>query len=87
MQTRTKISPDCPQGYSHRYLASMLTPEQYNNLLEWMNGQTQTICDGRSYNHSDKRYEHTSCFKYPHGVVIYEWDFDRWYKGLPITDW
>lgn len=75
------MKPDCPMGYSHTYLKANLSTTQYMALRKWLNGKTQSVCDGRSYNHKLGKYGPNECVNNPHGVVVYSWDFDRWYHN------
>jgi hypothetical protein len=51
-----------------------------------MNGQTQTICDGREYNHEAKEYKPTACADSPHGMVVYPWDLERYMNSEDGND-
>lgn len=75
--------PQCQFGYPHPQLQEMLGA-RYPQFMKWMSGQTQSICDGRSYDHEKREYQQTGCG--PHGPVVYVWDLDRWLAGLPVVD-
>jgi len=75
---------NCPQGYTrdevHRELESRGIDPVF--FWEWMTGQTQSLCDGRSYNHEKREYEKTKCVDNPHGIVTYTWDLERFIRWV-----
>lgn len=79
--------PECPLGYPHTQLESWLGTERHAELNKWLSGQTQAICEGRSYNHEKKIYEPNECVDHPHGYVAYRWDVADWWAGKPVQDW
>jgi len=84
-----KFPPSCPSGYSRQDLEQHFGAKSGEPHPLWtqLNGQTQSICDGRSYNHHERKYYPTPCVDSPHGVVAYTWDVLEWYEGLPVSDW
>lgn len=64
--------PSCHMGYPIRQLEKEMGDE-FEELLAWFYGQTVAICAG------------ATCAE-PHGLVIYEWDVERFLLGLPIID-
>ena len=83
----------CPQGYTPDEVEFKLRVEklEVEPFWNWMNGQTQSICDGRSYNHNTEEYEPTVCANNPHGFITYFWDVQRYIdwksKGFkPVWD-
>lgn len=83
LETPTLPAPDCRYGYTAIQLARILGP-RLPTFQAWMAGQTQAICDGRTYNYDTGQYEPSGCG--PHGVVAYPWDFNRFLAGQPIID-
>jgi hypothetical protein len=81
----TVIRQSCPQGLTSEDLDELLGGRR-REFMSWMRGQTMSICDGREYNHGEKRYEPTECAGHPHGVVVYPWDVERFLRGLPVID-
>ncbi|MFT4260365.1 hypothetical protein [Microbacterium sp.] len=75
--------PDCAFGY---------TQEQVNDLLgdgpaqqafwDWMYGQTQALCTGEQYSHTEGHMVPNSCAGHPHGPVVYTWDFARYWNHV-----
>ena len=51
---------------------------------QWMNGQTEALCEGREYNYETDEYEPTG--EGPHGLVTYRQDVERFLLGLPVVD-
>lgn len=43
--------PSCPLGYTQADIVKFLGSEEYVRFVTWMAGQTQVICDGRTYVH------------------------------------
>lgn len=72
--------PTCKSGYTRADLRKMFG-HNLPDFDQWMNGQTQSICEGKSYNHGTKEYEE-SCGGVAHGVVAYAWDVAKfWERG------
>jgi hypothetical protein len=78
--------PTCPHGYTEDDLTEILGEDGLVPFWNWMSGQTVMLCDGRKYNHTMGEYVETSCSATPHGVVVYEWDLERFMLGLPVVD-
>lgn len=78
------MKPECEWGYTENQVRK-LTGDRYQEFLEWMNGQTRSLCDGRQFNHKLSRYEQ-ACNGVAHGSITYPWDVERFLKGLPIID-
>lgn len=74
----------CVQGVTDQELREQLG-NRYPEFMEWMCGQTMSICEARVYNHDLRQYEPSACTE-PHGMVVYQWDLDRFLRGLPIID-
>lgn len=72
----------CPQGLTDDDVTEILR----RHFFRWMAGQTCGSCDGREYNHEERRYEETSCHKNPHGIVIYPWDLERYLSRRSVVD-
>jgi hypothetical protein len=79
------LTQSCPDGLTDNDLKISLG-SRYEEFQNWMNGQTRSICDGRSYNYETKEYEATECASNPHGGVTYSWDVERFLDGRPIID-
>lgn len=75
--------PDCDLGYSFDLLEETLGAERFADLMDWMQGQTMAICDGRRYDHDTQEYYETL---HAHGPVVYTWDVMRFLAGGPILD-
>lgn len=75
--------PECQLGYTETQLDRILG-DRRREFNAWMRGQTIAMCDGKKYNHEEKRYEDTGCG--PHGLVVYSWDLQRFIFGLPVVD-
>lgn len=73
--------PDCPYGYSWKYLEEIMDETTFKKFSHWMRGQTCTICDGRRYDHEAKAYFPSACAESTHGGVAYSWDVKR-YLGI-----
>ena len=84
-----KFPPSCPSGYAKEDLELHFGAKSGEPHPLWtqLNGQTQSICDGRAYDHDARAYYSTACVDCPHGVVAYTWDVLEWYLGLPVSDW
>jgi hypothetical protein len=82
------MQPSCPQGYTAGDLAAIFG-DGLPAFYMWMRGQTQPICDGRSYNHARGCHERTDCAGSPHGAITYEWDVRRYIDnrdhGTPLV--
>jgi hypothetical protein len=78
--------PDCPLGYPVAQLREWLGEQGYRRLSLWMVGQTEGVCDGRSYDHEAGEYHLDQCAEHPHGHVVYKWDVARWLQAGPIID-
>jgi hypothetical protein len=76
--------PECEMGYSQSQVQEILGNRR-TEFYQWMAGQTQTLCDGRSYNHETSGYEE-SCGGVAHGGVTYSHDLYRFLGGLSIID-
>jgi len=63
---------DCRFGYPIEQLKRLLA-DDYPRFKEWFAGQTGAICNGAKC--SGK-----------HGLVVYEWDYERFRKGLTPLD-
>lgn len=72
----------CRQGYTSDQIEEIVSDKE--DFWQWMRGQTMTICDGRSWNHTTGKYEQTG--PGPHGSVVYSWDLKRYLAGLPVID-
>ncbi len=77
-------SPDCQYGYTISQI-NMILGARRKEFTAWMSGQTQTLCDGRKYNHETRGYEE-ACGGVAHGPVVYPWDLKRFLDGRPIID-
>ncbi len=77
-------TPDCESGYTKAQLDQILRNRRME-FTTWMGGQTQSLCEGRKYNHETKEYEE-ACNGVAHGPVVYPWDLKRFLDGLPIID-
>ena len=44
------LKQSCPQGLTQQDLKDLLG-DDYDNFRKWMTGQTESICDGRTYHH------------------------------------
>lgn len=75
--------PECALGYTDEQLKRILG-DRLPEFMQWMAGQTVSLCDGRAYDHSRKEYVETGCG--PHGTVTYPWDLDRFLRGQPVID-
>lgn len=75
--------PDCDRGYSFDLLSETLGAERFAELMDWMNGQTMMLCEGRRYDHDTREYYATHD---AHGPVVYAWDVSNFLRGGPIWD-
>ncbi len=79
-------TPDCESGYTKTQLDQILRNRRMElEFTAWMGGQTQSLCEGRKYNHETKEYEE-ACGGVAHGSVVYPWDLQRFLDGFPIID-
>lgn len=73
---------ECQLGYTEAQLQRILGP----NLAafnKWMTGQTMGVCDGRVYDHDERKYYPNNCG--PHGGVVYGSDLRQFLAGgLPL---
>lgn len=76
----------CPLGYTLAECERIVGSYRYDNFRLWMRGQTATFCDGQVYDPSTGEYRKDTCWKAPHGFVIYEHDLQRYLDGRPIVD-
>lgn len=83
----TLTEPECPYGYPHSQLERELTEAEYASLRRQLDGQTQSICDGRLYSHERECYYDSPCVEHPHGLVAYKGDVQEWVEGKPVSDW
>ncbi len=65
-----EIKEEGYSGYVYKDVLESLTPEQAEDLGNWMSGQTMALRDTEDGLQS----------------IIYAWDYDRWLKGLPVID-
>ncbi len=73
--------PLCPLGYPADQVEGIFGSEdELVKFWEWLDGQTMAICDGRLYNHDLGRYEDTECVGSAHGLVVYPWDLERYWR-------
>lgn len=77
------MEPECELGYTRAQLKQMIA--NMDDFDEWMRGQTQAICEGRSFNHDTREYE-TACGGVSHGVVTYRSDVNRYLAGARAVD-
>lgn len=77
--------PECQMGYTRRQLHEILS-EKYAVFMAWMNGQTQSICDGREYDPVSKTIVPSQCTPVAHGSIVYPHDLRRFLEGLPVID-
>lgn len=77
--------PECESGYPWSQIDTFLDVGRVAELMDWMHGQTMTLCEGGRYNHDTKSYEE-KCDGVAHGPVVYRWDLDRFLAGRPIID-
>lgn len=75
--------PACELGYTEDQIEEILG-DRIKAFNKWMYGQTQALCDGRSYNYEKKEYAPTGCG--PHGATVYSWDLQDFLAGRPVTD-
>jgi hypothetical protein len=81
-----KLPPaECEMGYPADQLRRMYGEQGYRRLMLWMDGQTMTLCEGRSYDYSRNRYVQ-ACGGVSHGLVVYGHDVQRWLAALPVID-
>lgn len=83
-------------GYPWSQLERIFLPTTVSRLEAWMYGQTMMICDGSAErewvdDESDpyvRRFVEVGPPKCDraHGLVVYEWDLDRFLRGLPVVD-
>jgi hypothetical protein len=85
IKTRVRLSPPkCLAGYPMSQLTEEMPPKTFNAFINWMRGQTFTVCDGRVYNHAFQSYEDSGCG--PHGNVFYTSDVNRFLAGGSVID-
>jgi len=84
--TNPLSKPECHGGYPIAQLQRELDEDTFEKLSTWMRGQTGMICTGQKYNYDTEKYEPSECGDEPHGMVIYSWDVDRFFLGLPVID-
>lgn len=84
-----KFPPSCPHGYTLADLELHFGAKvgEPHPLWTQLRGQTQSICEGRIYNHDTQEHEPDACEGNPHGVVAYVHDVWEWYEGRPVSDW
>lgn len=75
--------PECSYGYPASQLERELDADTFERLGRWLRGQTMMLCDGARYDHDSGKYVDTGHF---HGAVVYSWDVDRFFAGLPVID-
>lgn len=83
-------------GYPWSQLERIFPPTTMSRLEAWMYGQTMMICNGtpeRKWVDDEsapggQRLEEVGPSKCDraHGLVVYEWDLDRFLLGLPVVD-
>jgi hypothetical protein len=75
--------PACKWGYTRPQVIQMmgLFIDKFDT---WMDGQTVALCDGREYDHEQKKYV-SSC-DVAHGTIYYADDVRRYALGLPVID-
>lgn len=76
--------PECSCGFTKKQIVGImgLRTEEF---WDWMRNQTVMLCDGKEYNHAEKRYQ-VVCDGVAHGTVIYQRDVERFLAGLPVRD-
>lgn len=77
--------PECESGYPWGQIETFLSAEQFAELMDWMHGQTMSLCEGRRYSHETKEYSE-KCGGIAHGPVVYRWDLERFLAGGRIVD-
>lgn len=77
--------PECESGYPWSQIETFLDSGEFACLMDWMHGQTMSLCDGRRYSHETKKYSE-KCNGVAHGTVVYAWDLERFMRGGPILD-
>lgn len=65
--------PWCKFGYTGEQIKE-ITGERHDDFIKWFYGQTGAICDGE-----------WPC-SVSHGMVVYEWDVERFLRGGRIID-
>lgn len=80
--------PECESGYSYRQILDIFNDEaELSAFHKWMYGQTQSLCEGRRYNHETREYE-VSCGGVAHGGITYAYDLHRYLGLIPgKEDW
>lgn len=50
--------PKSNYGYTYEEIQEFMTPDEYEKFIQWMDGQTQALIDGKaiSYTHDVKRF-------------------------------
>jgi hypothetical protein len=79
-------APECPYGYPISQLEGQLSSEEFQSLGQWLRGQTMMLCTGEKYDHENQQTIASECAENPHGAVVYKWDVDRYFAGLPVID-
>lgn len=83
-QTIYPVPRVCQLGITIAELRKMFTEDEFVEFGNFMRGQTLGFCTGTRYNHDTEQEEFTECG--PHGSVAYQWDVERFLKGLPVID-
>lgn len=73
----------CRYGFTENDLDQLLGARR-PEFDRWMRGQTQAICDGRTFDYGANSYVPSGCG--PHGVISYGSDVRRFLSGGPIVD-
>lgn len=73
-------APSCPTGYTNDDLDAILG-DRRPAFARWMAGQTVSLCDGRTFNYTTRRYEPSECADHPHGAVTYGADLRAFLDG------
>jgi hypothetical protein len=76
-------APACKWGYT-RPQAIQMMGIFIDKFDSWMEGQTAALCDGREYDHEQKKYV-PSCGT-AHGTIYYADDVLRYALDLPVID-
>lgn len=76
-------------GYPWSQLERIFQPTTVSRLEAWMSGQTMMICDGSP----ERKWVHGKLVEVgppkcdrAHGLVVYEWDLERFLLRLPVVD-
>ena len=72
-------APECTSGYTARQVEEIMG-DRYEEFLQWMSGQTRSLCEGRRFNHETREYEE-DCGGVKHGGITYAYDVQR-FLGL-----